>query len=275
MIAFGCRPDPIDHRATSFRIFRDREKLGAAPLPLSHSLLDFVATSRGGPGIADQTCQTCVGWAGTGAIATFFASRGMPLDEPPSAPGMYTLARAIDRVPNTDGSLPPLVDVGTEPNQAMRGLADFGCPPRSVWGANDDPTTINDEPTQRQLEAASAFTLRGHYRIDSESSARMLDIITALAHGIPVCLGITVDTDFIRYRGGVVGAPDSNDPRGGHYMYLVGFTWDGIDPMSLVCELVNSWGVLWGERGIARVNASFLGAAFALYVMDVQLKAAA
>lgn len=274
---YGHIADPQDHKKTSFRVMKMKLTAAFAALAKLPLVVDFkpFVTGNGGPGVINQRrTSSCTGHA-TGASVTVRMAILGEFVELVSPIGSYALSRALDRVPNDDGSLPPLTDDGAMPNQNMRALVEFGCPPASVWGNYPaNPATINDEPTIRELEAASAFEMTGFYAIDTVGNQKILDIMTALAAGFPVCFAIRVDTKFEDYMSGVVGAPNPNDILGGHYIYAVGYTWDGKDPKSIVVTFVNSWDVTWGEGGFGRGNADFVAGMSDLYVMDVHSKEA-
>jgi len=274
---YGHVSDPVDHKKTSFRVMRMKLATVFAALATLPQTIDFkpFVVGNGGPGIINQKAtSSCTGHATGGSVTTRMAIVGAPV-ELVSPIGSYALSRALDRIPNADGSLPPLTDDGAMPNQNMRALVEFGCPPASVWGNYPaDPATINDEPTIKELEAASAFEMTGFYAIDSTGDQKILDIMTALAAGFPVCFAVQVDSDFENYVSGVVGAPNPNDILGGHYIYAVGYSYDGKDPKSIEVTFVNSWDTTWGEGGFGRGNADFIAGMSDLYVMDVHAKAA-
>jgi hypothetical protein len=217
------------------------------------------------------------------------AAQGTPI-KLPSPPGNYTLARGKERkaerlaellakrqgqpitmaIYRAAGPLPPLVDIGTEPFWALTSLAEDGCPPFDLWGNFPvSPATINNEPTLKQLEAASAFKMNGFYRIDTTGEERMRDVLAALTLDRPVCMARHMGPWFNHYTSGILGAPQEGDTLG-HYIYADGFTWDGASTESLVLDCINSFGRDWGMEGCLLANYDFLCSAFDIYVMDVR-----
>ena len=293
---FGCRQNPSPPRVAPLgELIGDRN---AIVIPAWKSLRQFVPGTFGQSPATSQfyvdwlnqaTTSTCVGHAVTGAIYTRMAAQGTPI-KLPSPPGNYTLARAKERkearltelrakYPSQPidmamyralGPLPSLVDIGTEPFWSMASLTDDGCPPFDLWGNFPvNPATINNEPTAKQLEAASAFKMNGFYRIATTGEERMQDVLAAVTLDRPVCMARHMGPWFNHYTGGILGAPQEGDTLG-HYIYVDGFTWDEKNARSLVLDCINSFGRDWGMDGCLLANYDFLCSAFDIYVMDVR-----
>lgn len=248
---YGHIPDPIGHQVSGFHLLQ-REGLPTTP-PRSVGLI--------GPGIMDQgATSSCTGHAVAGAGYTTLKAQGqLPLLLSPR--GNYLLSRCIDR---PDPVL-SLHDDGAAPNQNYRALEDFGCPPWALWDPAESPldlpcdtNKINDEPTPKQLEDASGFRYTGHYRISSYGPSRYIEMMQALAKGWAFTIATAVDPAFEAYAGGVFGAIDKTQILGWHYIYAIGYSWDGTNPESIGLELVNSWSKDWGERGRITVNRKFI-----------------
>jgi hypothetical protein len=256
----GYQPDPAGHCVTAAR-----HLLGVPAITPPSATLHAAALA--GPGIMDQSItEACVAFATIGAIETRMAARHAPI--PHRSPlCVYDLARAIDRVPNADGTLPPLLDLGSMPNQAMRALSEWG-----VCAYDARPTdsgAVNAEPSLEELSAAAAFELAGYYRIDAFGSARVGAVRQAIAQGYPVCFAVNVDAAFEAYDGsGVLGPPDFRELRGGHYLYAVGYRTDVA--LRTVFEFANSWGTAWGRSGFGEGNEAFVSGWSDVYVMDVR-----
>lgn len=243
------------------------------PPPLSVSLKPYVFVQNGGPGILNQRDTSgCTGFATAGATCTDLAARHTPIPCPsPVASYLLSicLSRALALKPGAP--LPPLKDEGADPNENMDALARYGCPPIDVWG-NYPPSskTITQEPTVLQLEAASAWKLLGAYAITSKGDTLAYELMSAIAGGCPVCFAVEVDGAFEENAGAVISAPNPSDILGGHYLYAVGYTWDGHNVASLVVEFANSWDVTWGAQGFGKGNILFVRGMTDLYVMNVR-----
>lgn len=255
----GHIPDPeaVRQRRAGFHLLKAKHMLGASPLPLATSNRQFFDPSMGGPGIQDQgSTGRCEGFAHSGAITTRFAIQRKPIARV-SPTGIYTVARMISRLPNADGTLPPLTDDGTEPSLVVAGLSEWGVCSAKTWGDDpDDPSKVNDEPTPQQLEAAGEFTLLGAYFMRSSGDQFLRDLMTALAAGYPCTGAIAASSaEFEGYSGGVLGPLDDDVD---HATLFLDYSWDGANLASLVVTAANSWGIGWGEAGFYRCNADFL-----------------
>ena len=195
--------------------------------------------------------QSCVGHALRMAVTTSLNQQGTPLDFDVSPVGIYDLARCIDRIPYEDGSLPPLNDLGCEPNEAMRGLQEWGLCPYSVR-----PTIeyqINDEPSFLQLEMGSTSHIYGAYKATgTPDQVRQQVMETIGVKHTPVCIAMPVDSAIVDWQPakGPHGSADWNHILGWHYVCVVGY--DTSTTGEVVWEYANSW-TNWGfDQGFGR-----------------------
>jgi hypothetical protein len=269
---YGYLPDTHDKT----KDLNVRHLLGARRgVPAGFSLEQYVSLT----GVKDQgQTGSCVGQAFAMAVFIRCAVLGTPIPFP-SPVNIYTVARGIDRPDFTSA----LQDNGSMPNQAVRGMAEWGVTSNDKWPF--DPATINDEPTWEELEDASVFELDGAYRIDTAAAERLADIQQALSSGFPVAIGLGVDQAFEDYMGGqnadgstaTVTAPDPNGILGGHMLCLLGYKPDG---RRTIYRGIDSWGVAWGDGGLFWADEGFLTTAlltdcFAINAMATHLGAAA
>lgn len=247
---YGHVRDPKGHVVTHVR-----HLLGAqAPPPAAASLEARVAR------VLDQgPTSACVGFATAQAIdiARGAFTRGT------SALGIYTIARSIDRAPAPDGRLPPLCDAGSQPNQAMRALTEWGAPSEGDWPS--DPRTVNREPTLGELEAASSGKIRGTYGLTTPET-RVDDLKRALAGGLPVTFAIEVDQAFEDNTGQVIGAP-LGAILGAHDLCAIGY--DTSPDGSTRVRFVNSWGRTWGDRGFGWGDELFIAGWYDVYAVAI------
>lgn len=223
-------------------------------------------------GAGDEGTSSCVGHATSGCGTTALAAAGTPLPWVWSPDGIYKNARAVDRTPNPDGTLPPLEDGGAQPNQAMRALGEWGVRPMrgpTSDGRNSDveKASVNDEPKLGELEDEGATLIVGEYAITSTGKERVREMQTALANGKPFTAAIAASGDaFQGYTSGVLG-PLGTDLD--HYVYFDGY--ETADDGSIVFHGVNSWGTGWGESGRFRLHEAGVAELGDVVVFDIRL----
>lgn len=245
----GHIPDPPGHMVTSAKYL-----LGSSSkYPKTYSMRDFCL-------VGDQlTTSTCVGWTLAQAIYVSFKNVGLLLPDFPSPQGIYTVARCIDRISLDE----PLFDFGSMPNQAMRGMTEWGVPIITDWPFH--PENINDEPDLESLKRASRLKLLGYYRIDNNET--FIDMYKrSINSGYPVAMASDVGYSFENYNGnGVISA--QTEDLGSHYVLGIGY--DTMANGSTVVEIVNSWGTSWGDHGFCLVDESFMLNTRDRYVMNL------
>jgi hypothetical protein len=276
---YGHIPDPEDHMRTSVRVLFGLAGIDHTATPPSASNRAF------GPGVWHQGGpSSCVGHAINGAVYGTLGKAGTPLDAPCSPDWSYKIGRCIDRHPNADGSRPLLVDTGVMPNQAMRGLSEYGIRPmgpRPADGRNSDvdPSTVNNEPDLGGVEQGAGFELEGDYEIFPWDPHFIELVRAAIAAGINVCFSIFCDGEGPRSveswdpTTGPLGAVQTvNDPNGGrHYLYADGY--HTLPNGKTIIEWVNSWGTGWGLQGYGEGNEEFMRGWSNVVVMKVRRKA--
>jgi hypothetical protein len=266
-----------------FHLLKAKRNFGAAALPLDLTgLCQYLQTSAGGPGIRDQKeVGACEGYAHSSGVTLLMASRKTPV-KLISAIGWYQCALLIQRQPNADGTMPALIDSGTEPSIIQQAAMTYGIASVEAWGNEPaTPESVIVQPVLDQLEAAQAYLIVGMYAIQSTGDQYLTDVLTAWANGYPVTAAIDASSPtFNNYTGGILSAMGNNID---HATLLPGGTWDGKDLESIVGRGVNSWGdgnegdPAWGESdapgitaGMYRCDASFLLAYSKVsYVLDV------
>lgn len=242
---YGHIKDPLGHRRTPVRCL-----VGAGGFPTAASLEQFL------PDVMDQG-QTgrCVGYGKSGSIFTS-GKGGIYL---PSPTGIYRLARAIDRYPDVDGNLPPLIDEGSQPNQADRAIREYGVSPfdPAVDGPNIASEELNREPSLEELEDDSATHLIGDYALDETAPDFEAQFCRTLAAGYAISFAIPdIDDGFENYSGGVLGAPVGRI-YGGHELFAFGYEITPADEFKGKGQ--NSWGTVnWGVGGRFEFNRAFL-----------------
>lgn len=246
---YGHVPDPVGHMVTGAH--RLLGKIGS--LPRRASLREHAI-------IGDQaTTSSCVGWAVSQGVYVSLKTAGMMLPAFPSPHGIYTLARAVDRLSEKI----PLDDGGSMPNQAMRSITEWGIPLSTDWPF--DPNAINAEPDLGELMEASRLKLLGYYRIDDDDT--VVDRIKqAIVSGYAIPLATRVDQAFEDYDGyGTIAAPSGD--LGGHYICAIGY--DTLSSGRAIIEIANSWGTGWGDGGFARCEESWVIQTIDRYVMNL------
>jgi len=234
----GYVPDPVDHRATPLR-----RLLGApAFLPHNASCRIWMPDFR-----FQGSTQSCVGHALRAAISASLSQQAQPLDFDPAPVGIYDLARCIDRIPYENGDLPPLEDTGCQPNEAVRGLQEWGLCPYDVR-----PTakiTINQEPSFLELEMSTTCHIFGAYKATGSLSCIRQQVQEAIALlQTPVCVAMPVDPAIIDWdpSEGPHGAVDPDNIKGWHYVCVCGY--DTMQTGEVIWDYANSWAG-WGIEG--------------------------
>jgi hypothetical protein len=253
---YGHLPDPVGHRRTPAH-----RLIGSGTYPASASLARFL------PSVLDQG-QTgrCVGEAKAGAIYT----SGQGSIFLPSPTGIYRLARAIDRIPDSNGDLPALLDEGSQPNQADRAMAEWGVSEfdPSIDGPVISDLELNGEPALEELEKDTAKPIVGSYAIDETVPDFEAQIARTISLGYTVTFALP-DTDdgFEGYTGGVLGAAYGRI-YGGHELFA--FEYE-ITASDFLIRGQNSWGATdWGVRGRFQGGRAFMQRWIDVQAMRVQ-----
>lgn len=273
--ATGYIPDPVGHRRTPFQRFAAR--LAAAP-PAEASLEPYL------PAVFDQgQTGSCTGHATSAGLyaACGYAAAVLGLIAAlafvPSPDGIYKLGRCVDRVPNVDGSLPPLTDDGAQPNQVMRGVSEWGVKPLKAPTPDgrysdavppsppDSATGVNAEPSLADIEADAQTVLVGEYGIYSSGTQRSNEVASAIAAGAPVCAAVPGGSSaWQNYSSGVLSA--TGEPLD-HYIVIVAYKT--LSSGKRVFKIRNSWGD-WGESGDCWVDEAALDEMGDLFAMTVR-----
>lgn len=267
----GYQPDPINFPAKSFERLKFSRAVGKTPY--GSALLTKYA-----PEVMDQgDTSSCTGHASSGAIFATAGAQGVPLSFVPSPLGIYTVARAVDRIPTkTTLSAPvPLSDDGAMPNQVWRGITQWGVHPIAAPTSDGrysdaESKTINDEPSFSSLLADRKSMIVREHRIDSVGPSRIIDFCLALDAGMAIAIGVFVDSAFENWKSGddPLGLPNLSDPNGGgHYIYVLGYRTTAAGRR--VFRFRNSWGASWGMDGDAEASEIFVNASTDAYVSNV------
>jgi hypothetical protein len=256
---YGHIRDPIGHRRTPVC-----RLVGSGTYPRQASLETQCPLAKD----QGQTGR-CVGFGKWGAI---FASTSGTVNLSPT--GIYRLARAVDRIPDGRGNLPPLIDEGCQPNQADRALSEWGASPwdDDLDGAEITDADLNGEPSLAELRHDSALHLVGSYTIDESAPDFEANICRSIAAGYAISFAIPdCDDGFEAYAGGVLGEPLGRT-YGGHELFCFGYELaaDG----QIYVDGQNSWGQSWGRHGRFRGSRAFTRRWVDVQAMKVTRRAA-
>lgn len=261
----GYRKDPSGHRKTPFgRMLALRGIAPDAPLP--STFLDLLDDQ---PRIFDQgESGSCVAHAIARAIAVRMKATADTLTWIPSPASIYAIARCLDIAPEA-----PLEDGGCEPNQAVRGIAEWGIRPMGPLASDGrfsdvDPATVNVKPGLADLEADAHTTMLGAYEIASGGAQREQEIKTALFHGFPVTVAVDA-SDNSPIQSYVAG--DSAIANMGTDLdhYTCALCWRAGDA-GFELGIANSWGDAYGENGLFWLRGESIQQLGALTVFDVR-----
>jgi hypothetical protein len=214
---------------------------------------------HGAAAAAFIACNAAVSLGIAGAITLPFV---------PSPDDLYRLVRCVERLQRGI----PLEDTGANVADVAPALTRFGLRPMGSGppdGRNTDvrADTVNREPMLADLARDAETTM---VSVDAHPiSCDPVEAITALSHGAPVLLGVPGGSKaFQEYAGGVLDV-DSSAPIVDHCVLV--YSWDLSTDTG---RILNSWGLLWGEKGTARISGDFLrrncADAYSLAVKRVQ-----
>ena len=245
-------------------------KLAAAAPSGAADLRHFVD----GEVINQTQTSSCTGCGVAMGATVAMRSHGTVLDMI-SPRGCYGVGRAMDRLINSRGVLPPLRDEGCETVQVVSGIQLYGTRPMGprvvVDGeqVNSDcgPGNVNEEPNLSELITSYSTRLLGAHIITSLGARRVVDVSLALDAGHSVVFGTFVDTAFENYAGGVFGAAKLSDPDGGgHCMCCLGYSGIGDDFVGIGR---NSWGKSWGDAGDFKFSPAFIAQWYDVFVLSI------
>ncbi len=212
--------------------------------------------------------SSCTGHAVAMGATVAMRAHGTLLDMISPA-GCYGVGRAMDRLADSHGVLPPLADDGCEVAQVVLGTQIYGTRPMAA-GVDSDCAegNINDEPKLNELISSYATRLLGAHMIASHGAQRVIDISLALDAGHPVVFGTFVDSAFEAYSGGVFGEAKLSDPDGGgHALVCLGYHGLGANFVGIGR---NSWGKDWGSSGDFRFSPAFVAQFSDVFAMAVR-----
>lgn len=142
------------------------------------------------------------------------------------------------------------VDQGASIRDALKTLNTLGYCWEKDWGYN--LSAVNDKPTKACYDDAITRPISMFARI-----ANVDEMITCLADGFPVVLGITIFDNFATQDArdsGLIGMPSKRDGSlGGHAVLCVGY-----NKRSKEFIMRNSWGSMWGISGYFMIPFNYI-----------------
>lgn len=226
---YGCTPDFADHR--------DRRLTLAAPqvFAASYDLSAYL------PPVMDQDALGSCTAHGTTAAARYCLIRSGQKDFAMSRLQLYYDSRDIE------GSV--AYDSGAQIRDVINTLAHKGCGHEDLW-----PYAIGEfavQPPQEVYDDAKNYEALVYERVPVSRNG----LLTALANGHPVVIGISVYDSFEDTgNDGVVKMPgDTEDVIGGHCMLVFGY-----GQKKGYFTVRNSWGALWGDKGNCYIPEQYL-----------------
>ena len=142
-------------------------------------------------------------------------------------------------------------DAGALISDGIKCLLNYGICPESDWVY--DITKFAVKPLDKCYTNALNHKALEVYHIKNT----LIDMKTALSHGIPFVVGISIYSSFETQsvaNTGVVPMPTHSDTLlGGHAVVCVGY-----DDSKKVWIMRNSWGIYWGDKGYFYLPYSYL-----------------
>lgn len=239
----GFIPDPAGYRKTeAVQAFRDY-------LPAKYDL----AADLPPPGNqGDQS--SCVAWSVGYAARTYYLKHYYAKDVT-QRENVLSPAFIYNTLKQSGGAC----DDGLSLTGALNLLQKSGGVPLSVLPY--DPHQCLTLPSAQDLSHYSdRFRIRGYRKVRDED-----DVKGELYRDNPVVFAIDAGPAFDHYHSGIIDTTEDPGPGSAHAMVIVGY-----DDEKQAFHFVNSWGPLWGEKGLGWISYR---AAKALwiegYVMDV------
>lgn len=156
----------------------------------------------------------------------------------------YWTARALDRSTNKDG--------GTYIRALFYQLRKVGVVEEEYFPYSEN--AVFNAPELDLYTMASNNRIDSFYRIESHTDKTIGQLETAIRANHPVAFGISVNNDFMNYRGGGPVFAKLENPKGGHAMLIT-----GVRKTPRVEFLIrNSWGEWWGDNGHCWISGDLI-----------------
>jgi C1A family cysteine protease len=238
--------DP-DHDASKNYVFADNiSKFAAASPAGAPQEVDGVLDLRQwcSPVEAQGQIGSCVGNGVVGALEFLQIRNGKPFVDL-SRMFVYYNARLMSRMQDRDE--------GAYIHMAFGTLSSLGTCAEEKWPY--DTSKVFIRPSWGSYRDAYVNKIDSYYSIGGSGQAQKNYIISALQASHPIVFGMTVDKDYMAYRGGPpVAMPKSvRAGAGGHCQVIVGY-----DLGRELWLVRNSWGTWWGDDGYAWVPFKYL-----------------
>jgi len=188
--------------------------------------------------------HNCVGNGVVGALEFLQIRNGKPFVDL-SRMFVYYNARLMSRMQDRDE--------GAYIHMAFGTLSSLGTCAEEKWPY--DTSKVFIRPSWGSYRDAYVNKIDSYYSIGGSGQAQKNYIISALQASHPIVFGMTVDKDYMAYRGGPpVAMPKSvRAGAGGHCQVIVGY-----DLGRELWLVRNSWGTWWGDDGYAWVPFKYL-----------------
>jgi len=196
--------------------------------------------------IEDQgQAGSCVGNGVVGALEFLQIRNGQPLSDL-SRLFVYYNSRLMTQDQDKDE--------GTYIHLAFGTLSSLGTCSEKKWSY--DLSNLFVRPTWGSYREAYANKIDSYYSIGGSGQTRIDFIKRALAANHVIVFGMTVDQEYMNYRGGMIAMPKSTRVNtGGHCQVIVGY-----DDNKQCLIIRNSWGTWWGDKGYGYLPYAYLDA---------------
>lgn len=185
----------------------------------------------------------------------------------------YGDVRGTKTYPGT--TMPVLLDTGADLQDDATALAAWGLARIQAPTSDGRFSDVENDPSSNVFPEADTaqlqrtFQVTGEYSIPVDSAAPAA-VASCIDAGIPVQIGIFVDTAFEDLTSGQVAQPaNQNDPNGGgHALYISGYRTaaDG----SYEFRVENSWGSSWCDGGACWASSAWLMSGWELFPIAVK-----
>lgn len=234
-------PDPRDFKAERFL-----EKAGCSPDAAGlegrkdhRPVLAPVINQRGNSCVGEADCAALDGQARIKGLAPAYGS-GI---------AVYTIARQLAVGPIAD-----LVDSGSAPRNAAKGLARWGLVKRAAW----DPADVNEKIAFDVLHDGAARLVTAYHRIEGAIDDVATMMCAALDEGLLPTYVQAVDDRYMNLAAGDIYRGPTGPIVGYHAQCIVGYDLHNTAPVFIVR---NSWGADWADGGYALLEVGYVAGA--------------
>lgn len=213
-----------------------RSVMAPQALPTSVDLTDAYFV----PVVDQGQLGSCTGNGIASGLAYLQAKEEMAFNYP-SRLFIYYNERAIEGTVSQDA--------GANIRDGIKTVVDLGFCPETDWPY--DISKFTNKPSATAYSDALTDVVKTYQAVGTDNTS----VMSALALGYAVIIGIDVYDSFMSSNTGDIPMPDLNNEslQGGHCIIVVGY-----DQATKRFKFENSWGTSWGQNGFGTLPFAYL-----------------